>query len=220
MGVFLKKSHIRSRHDQLGLNIDKLMHQNDAVSVDMLVKDWNRRGDLSPVRYYKTIKQSDENTLEHEDSHFKSEDFLLVFQTEEMANMMVENPRTLCMDGTHGITGYGYYLLTLMVIDKNGQGLCVAWGLSSRENETTWQLVGKSLRPQCHKLKPKVGMADLAMHSYNGMHVVFPSLEFHLWCWWHIDQSVQRHCHGNLCKVKVLNVHLICAYQMSIRLVI
>ena len=112
MGVFLKKGHITGRRDQLGLNIDKLMHKNDAISVDMLVKDWNRRGDLSPIRYYKTIKQSDENTLEHKDSHFKSEDFLLVFQTEEMTNMMVDNPRTLGMDDTHGITVYVHMVCT------------------------------------------------------------------------------------------------------------
>ena len=183
MGLYLKIGHIQSRRDQLGLNIHKLQHRNDVVAVDMLVKDWSRRGDKSPIRYYKPINVSNDDTLEHSDSDFKAKDFMLVYQTEAQANMMVDNPRSLCMDGTHGCTGYGYHLLTVMVIDKNGQGLCVGWAIVSRENEFTWQLLGKAFRPQCHKLKPKVGMADLAMSAWNGMSIVFPSLEFHLLCW-------------------------------------
>ena len=49
--------------------------------------------------------------------------------------MLTENPRTLCVDATHGVTGYGYYLLTILVIDKRGSGLLVAWDFTSREND-------------------------------------------------------------------------------------
>ena len=97
--------------------------RSDVIAVDMMVKDWARRGDKSPIRYYKTINVSNEHTLEHAKSLFKKDDFLLVFQTEVQAQMFVDNPRTIMMDGTHGVTGYNYYLLTVMVVDKNGQGL-------------------------------------------------------------------------------------------------
>ena len=65
---------------------------------------------------------------------FLAEDFLLVMQTTQQALILVENPRTLCVDATHGVTGYGYYLVTIPVIDKQGSGLSVAWAITSREN--------------------------------------------------------------------------------------
>lgn len=178
--------------------------RNDVVAVDMLVQDWNLRGDKSPIRYYKRLNDSNSDTSEHSGSLFNSNDFILVYQTEAQAQMMVDNPRSLCTDGTHGCTGYGYHLLTIMVIDKYGQGLCVGWAIVSRENVYTWELFCKSLRPECHKLKPKVGMADLALSQWNGLRAVFPSLKYHLWCWWHIDQKVQLHCHGRQSKVQVM----------------
>ena len=69
------------------------------------------------------------------DSDFKSEDFLLVMQSPAQASMMVENAKILCVDGTHGLTGYGYQLLSIVVVDKYGHGLVCAWGLASRENK-------------------------------------------------------------------------------------
>ena len=59
----------------------------------------------------------------NEESDFKQEDFLLVMQTRDQAQMMVENPRIVCADATHGLTNYDYLLLTIMVIDKFGHGL-------------------------------------------------------------------------------------------------
>ena len=48
--------------------------------------------------------------------------------------MLIENPRILCVDATHGVTGYDYYLLSIAVIDINGSALLCAWALASREN--------------------------------------------------------------------------------------
>ena len=39
---------------------------------------------------------------------------------------MVDNPRIVTVDGTHGLTRYGFHLLSICVINIFGQGLvCV-----------------------------------------------------------------------------------------------
>ena len=93
-------------------------------------------GEDSPVVYFKQIGESNSNTDDTDpDSDFKSEDFLLVMQSPEQANMMQENAQILCVDGTHGLTGYGYHLRSIVVVDKHGHGLVCAWALASRENK-------------------------------------------------------------------------------------
>ena len=205
--------------------------RNDVVAVNMMVQDWKKRGDKSPIRYYKTIQQVNEHTSEVENSPFSKKDFLLVFQTDAQAQMMKENPRTLPVDATHNVTGYNYKLLTIMVIDKNGKGLCGAWAISSRENTFIWNLVVQSLRPEARNIKPEVSMSDDDNAAWNGFRrKTFTSLKHKLLCWWHVDQNVQKHCHGSKCKVQVIYyynhnfrsynlcsyVHSVCSYQMFI----
>ena len=89
-------------------------------------------------------------------SDFKKEDFLLVMQSRDQAQMMKDNPRILCVDATHGLTNYDYYLLTIMVIDKFGHGLACAWAITSRENSRTWRLFAQSLQPDALSIEPEV----------------------------------------------------------------
>ena len=116
------------------------MHdRQDARAVEIVVQSWSVRGDDSPIRYYKHVGKHNVDTQPEAQSRFDTkdflpEDFLLVMQSPQQAMMLAENPRTLCVDATHGVTGYGYYLLTILVIDKQGSGLPVAWAIASREN--------------------------------------------------------------------------------------
>ena len=72
------------------------------------------------------------------------------------AQMMKEYPRIVCVDGTHKLNTYGHVLLSLLVINGNGQGLVTAWAIASRENGTIWFIMCKNLRPMCVQLKPEV----------------------------------------------------------------
>ena len=110
------------------------LFRSDARAVEIVVTGWKARGDDSPCRFYKKVGECNEHTKQAETSPFKKEDFLLVFQSAQQAEMMADNPRILCVDATHGITGYDYYLLTMMVVDEHGHGLPVAWAITSREN--------------------------------------------------------------------------------------
>ena len=185
------------------MSIHIVIHRNDATAVHMLVKKWLKLGDETKVRYYKQVGDSNQDTSDDEQSNFKSDDFLLVLQSPDQDIMMQENPRTLCVDATHGLTGYGYFLLSIMVIDKHGHGLPVAWAITSRENQTTWKLFAKSLRTGSQSAKPEVMMSDDDNSSWNGLIVVWPSLKHKLLCHWHIKKNVKNHCVGSKCKVQV-----------------
>ncbi len=79
--------------------------RDDSTAVDMLVKKWNQSGDKSIIQYYKRVGERNEDTSQDKDSDFKSEDFLLVMQSADQDLMMKENPHTVCVDATHGLTG-------------------------------------------------------------------------------------------------------------------
>ena len=111
------------------------------MAVHIMVQEWKRQGDRSPLRYYKQVGDSNEDTSEDEGSGFNKTDFLLVLQTADQAEMMKQNPRVVAVDATHGLTGYGYMLLTILVVDKQGQGLPVGWAISSRETGKVWEVL-------------------------------------------------------------------------------
>ena len=196
MAIALNINHVRNRRRSLNLDGDALILDNDANAVEELLKTWTRdMGEDSPVVYFKQIGESNSNTDDTDpDSDFKSEDFLLVMQSPEQANMMVENAQILCVDGTHGLTGYGYHLLSIVVVDKHGHGLVCAWALASRENKSIWQLVGESLRPVTKEIEPQVLMSDDKNSAWNGLTCVWPSLKHKLLCHWHLKRNVRKRC--------------------------
>ena len=196
MATALHTNHIRNRRASLNLDGDALRHNVDARAVEELVRTWERdMGEDSPVVYFKQVGVSNSNTDDTDpDSDFTSDDFLLVMQSPAQANMMVENARILCVDGTHGLTGYGYELLSIVVVDKFGHGLVCAWGLASRENKVIWQLIGESLRPPTKEIEPEVLMSDDKNSAWNGLIRVWPSLKHKLLCHWHLKRNVRKRC--------------------------
>ena len=119
---------------------------------------------------------------------------MLVMQSPTQAQMMVENAQILCVDGTHGLTGYGYHLLSIVVVDRHGHGLVCAWALASRENKYIWQLIGESLRPPTKEIAPQVLMSDDKNSAWNGLTRVWPSLKHKLLCHWHLKRNVRKKC--------------------------
>ena len=188
-------------------NLDTHSHshvRNDAIAVDILVESWKELpDDDNPVRYYKRVGDTNKDTNEAEKSKFKKSDFLLVIQTPQQAAMLHDNPRILCVDATHGITGYGYKLLTMMSVDKHGHGLPVGWAITSRENGVTWKLFGLALRHECGPIEPEVVMSDDDNSAWNGLTQVWRTLKHKLLCHWHIKQNVRKHCFGSKSKVQV-----------------
>jgi len=197
MALALKTKDISNRRKQLCLgSTDLLAHTNDADAVSELVNTWKRDlGDDSPVRYFKQVGQANDSTDDtSKKSDFKSDDFILVMQTQEQAEMMKTNQRIICVDATHGLTAYDYSLLSIVVVDKYGHGLVCATAICSRENGVFWELVGKALRPEGKQIVPEVLMSDDTNSAWNGLKKVWPSLKYKLLCLWHVKRNVRKKC--------------------------
>ena len=200
MAIALETRDITNRRKQLCLD-DELVHKNDAVAVEELIQTWERDlGKASPVRYFKQVGANNADTDDtNPQSDFNSDDFLIVMQSPDQAKMLVENPRIVCADATHGVTGYDYYLLSIVAIDKFGHGLVCGWAISSRENQRIWNLFVNNLLPDAKNIKPEVLMTDDANSAYNGMIPMWPSLRHKLLCHWHLKNNVRKRCMA--CKV-------------------
>ena len=109
----------------------------------------------------------------------------------------------MCVDSTHGVTGYNFYLLSILVINQYGKGLIVGWAISSRENFFIWKLLAQSLRPDSLRVKPEVLMSDDDNASWNGLKLVWTSLKFKLLCHWHVKKNVRNNCIGTKCQVQM-----------------
>ena len=181
-------------------------HSNDAVAVQMLVQAWSQlvNDGGTPVRYYKKKGEVNADTSEVKKSLFTKEDFMLVMQSAAQSEMLRENPRILCVDATHGITGYSFYLLSIVVIDRYGKGLVIGWAITSRENLRTWEILAKSLRESSLSAQPEVLMSDDDNSAWNGVSLIWKSLKHKLLCHWHIKQNIHKHCFGTKAKVQVM----------------
>lgn len=168
------------------------------------MKGWLERGSGSFVRYYKKVGESNSDTTEGEKSLLTSKDFVLVLQSETQAEIHKENPRILCADSTHGVTGYLFYLLSLLVINRFGVGFIIAWAICSKENALVWEILARSLRPVSLRTNPEVFMSDDDNSAWNGLIRVFVSLLHKLLCHWHIKKNVRQHCFGSKSKLMMI----------------
>ena len=149
------------------------------------------------VTYHTALQLGEENDDTDDTnlkSDFRSDDFLLVMQSPDQASMMVENPRILCCDATHGLTAYDYKLLSMLVVDRHGHGLVCAWAIGSRENHRFWQLFAESLFPRVKCILVQVLMTDDTNSAYNGLTRVWKSIEHKLLCHWHVKKNVRQQC--------------------------
>ena len=197
MALALQTQNIKNRKRQICFGAaDLLAHKNDATAVSELVNTWNRDlGEDSPIRYFKQVGLANADTDDtKEKSDFKSDDFLLVMQTPEQAKMMETNQRIICVDATHGLTTYDYYLLSIVVVDKYGHGLVCATAIASRENGVIWEIFGKALLTSRTQIRPEVLMSDDTNSAFNGLKKVWPSLQHKLLCLWHVKRNVRKKC--------------------------
>lgn len=197
MTVAVTVDMIRNRRRQLGLVDPHITNKDDATSVANIVSTSKReKGEKSPFVYYKAKGEQNTDTRENKGSLFTKEDFLLVIQTPAQAMMMADNPRIIFVDATHGLTAYGYQVMSVVVVDRFGNGLVVAFAITSRENEETWFLFGKSLRQPSLSCCVEVMMSDDTNSAWNGMTRVWRTLKHKLLCHWHLKKNVRERCVG------------------------
>ena len=91
-------------------------HDNDAVSVDRIVKELQLE-DPSPVIAYKPRGIKDERY-----PLLTEENFLLILMTEFQATLFKKFSMLTCVDSTHKTNEYGYKLVSMVVADEFHNG--------------------------------------------------------------------------------------------------
>ena len=117
----VKRKHLVTKQDcynqrkKLGWKTSR--HADDAISVDMLVKEL-RAESYNPVLLYKPQSITD-NKL----SSVSKDRFILALQTEFQRDLYHWYASTvICIDSTHKTNAYDFKLVTLLVVDEYGEG--------------------------------------------------------------------------------------------------
>ena len=99
-------------------NFRQHRHQEDAISVDRIVKELNEEPQ-SPVLYYKP-----QGVVDPDHSTLVEDTFLLVIMTRFQASLFEAfSKRIVCLDSTHKTNQYKFKLLTVVVPDEYRNGI-------------------------------------------------------------------------------------------------
>lgn len=125
---------------------------NDANSVELWIESMKEDGNI----IYEYKRQNNDHPL------LKYEDFSLAFSFDIQLNMFNSfGGDRICIDSTHGTTGYDFELVTIMVIDEFEEGFPVAFCLTSTVSFKTMSYFFKmvKLHTELHA-KTEVFMSD------------------------------------------------------------
>ena len=187
-----KRHHLAEKKDldniriSFGLN-DTQRHPNDQASVRSWVEEWNN-SEGNPILFSKF--QGDEPP---DGSSLMKEDFLIVIQNlfqKLMAQKFAQ--KGVCIDATHGTTGYDFLLTSLVVLDEFGEGFPVAWCLSNHEDFTHMCVFFEMVKQNCGVLSPHWIMSDLASQFFNAWIAIMGGHPKWLFCTWHVDRAWQE----------------------------
>ena len=93
-------------------------HAEDAISVDLLVKE------LQLESYNPIIAYKPQGVTVPELPTLPKDGFVLAIQTEFQRDMYRQYANTvICIDSTHKTNAYDFKLVTLLVVDEYGEGI-------------------------------------------------------------------------------------------------
>lgn len=184
----MERIHLLDRQDLRNIkrqfNLTPQYHKNDVTSVELFVKHLQMLGDDCPVLYYK--KQG----VECETHCFDKDDFVLVLMTSFQQSVAKRfASKKVCVDSTHGTTGYDFLLTTLLTVDEYGEGVPLAFLISSKTNTATLSFFFQLLKQKVGCIESEVFMSDDAPEFFNAWsHVMVPP-KHQLLCVWHVDRN-------------------------------
>jgi len=128
-------------------------HNNDAISVQLWVKDMQKLETECPVIYYKGQDQ--------DDIYLNKPDFALIIMTKFQQRQLKKfGTGKICIDGTHGTNGYDIQLYTIMTVDEFGSGCFVAYCFSNRMDEPIFKLFFNKIKENVGVIETYVFMSD------------------------------------------------------------
>ncbi|XP_064465459.1 uncharacterized protein LOC135377038 [Ornithodoros turicata] len=179
----LQRIHLATRQDlhnimrDFKITYNEKLHENDYVSVALWVAKMKAEHH-NPVPFFKQQnEQDDPAVLNRTQGELLDERyFLLVIMTPPQCQLLTAlGTDRICIDGTHGTTGFDFELVTLLCVDEFG---CV--------------------REQTGNLHVKAFMSDDAPAFYNAWKDTMGSAERQLLCTWHIDKNWRENIRKHL----------------------
>ncbi len=187
----LTRYHLTARKDlsnimaSFGIS-DVQKHRDDQESVRAWIEEWTN-SENNPALFYKFQGEPAPDGYDLTD-----DDFMVIIQSpfqKEMAQKFASNG--ICVDATHGTTGYDFLLTSLVVADEYGEGFPIIWCLSNHEDFTHMCIFYEMVKRNCGVLTPRWIMSDLASQFYNAWVGVMGGKPLRLFCTWHVDKAWQ-----------------------------
>jgi hypothetical protein len=101
----------------------------------------------------------------------------------------------MCIDGTHNTTFYANTILTTLVVhDKWGHGVPVAWMLANSGTQATLSYFLSLVRQRSPTIISRFFMSDRDHAQINAICRIYPKSTV-LLCWWHVLHAWQQHFH-------------------------
>ena len=162
-------------------------HVNDQESIKAWIEEW-KTSENNPVLFYKFQGEDAPDGAD-----LSKEDFMIVMQTPFQKSMAQKFAgKGVCIDSTHGTTGYDFPLTTVMVIDEHGEGLPIAWCLFNHKDFTNMCIFFDKLKQNCGALMPRWVMSDMANQFYNAWIGIMGGKPLRFVCTWHVDKAWQQ----------------------------
>uniref|UniRef100_A0A6P7GY30 Uncharacterized protein LOC114348268 n=1 Tax=Diabrotica virgifera virgifera TaxID=50390 RepID=A0A6P7GY30_DIAVI len=199
---FTNKKDLYNIERAFNLNRSAFRHANDAISVDAWVNELKVSGS---ILFYKP-----QGRLSNEYPQLKQEDFVLMIMTEGQKELLLRfGDDCICMDGTHGLNGYGFELHTILVLDDLREGYPSAFLISSWNDAELMKIFF------FYMLKNKLGK-KLSLESScqiwlkpinNAWLQVMHPAEFRLYCSWHVDRAWRKNLEKVINKEKRILIY-------------
>lgn len=182
---FLGMQDLRNIRRDYGITYLTRMHQEDSVSVQVLVQMLQKL-EKSPI-------------LDYVDDA-ESETFTLTIMTEFQVEMLRKfGEDKILIDGTHGLNAYEIQLFSLVVVDEFGNGVPVAFCFSKKyDKEAMVHFFEKVKESVGAEIKTSVFMSDGAPQFYQAWAHVMGECEFVLLCWWHVSKNWMTNSHAKI----------------------
>ncbi|GFT92997.1 uncharacterized protein NPIL_21081 [Nephila pilipes] len=195
----LERVHLLTKKDlhniEISFNLasNSVKHENDGVSVDMWVREM-QNSENPCILFYKT-----QGSTCTQYSFLKENDFVLIIMTEAQGEILKKfSSDCICIDGTHGVNGYGFELVTLLTIDDLRQGFPCAFLISNRCDQPVLSIFFSCIKQKIGQLQPQIFMSDMAESFFNAWKSEMGVPQKRLFCAWHIDRAWRK----NLKKIK------------------
>ena len=102
------------------------------------------------------------------------------------------------MDSTHGTSAYQFLLISVMAINDYGEGIPVAWAISSKEDTSTLVQYLMAVKEQVRTIESTVFMSDDADAYYNAWQIVFGGEAKRLLCFFHVDRAWHKNLNEHI----------------------